>query len=326
MSIYLYTFHLIPDKCYMHLLMVLCDGGKLFDGTITRGCSLEKDPADSFRQLPNVVHNGHFMVVMHKELKLESSLLVSKDEYAMQETNFGFHIFIDGVNDFLLSPWPSITNNATALVPTMLPEDTKQRSISEKVIEQPWLQWEEASDKPIDHVVLSKLKQFRVIGNLIKPAIKVIAADFSEEEIKYLKYVFVSMDTNNSGTITYERIKSRLARLASKLSEAKVQQLMQASVLKFEDSFDWITLFLLQDQIRGATSHLARLISLRPDGDANCCTVMLLLPRCQAELWEEKTNYPTFALHLLFAVDKVKQILLHFLFYSNLEDKILFEV
>ncbi|OIT35762.1 calcium-dependent protein kinase isoform 2 [Nicotiana attenuata] len=208
----------------------------------------------------------------------------SKDEYAMQATNFGFHIFIYGVNDFLLSPWISITNNATDLVPTMLPEEMKQRSTSAKVIEQPWLQWEEASDKPIDHVVLSKLKQFRVICNLMKPAIKVIAADFSEEEIKYLKYVFASMDTNNSGTITYERIKSGLARLASKLSEAKVQQLMQASVLKFEGSFDWIILFLLQDNIHSAISCLARLISLRLDGDPNCCTVMLLLPRCQAEL------------------------------------------
>ncbi|OIT06067.1 calcium-dependent protein kinase isoform 2 [Nicotiana attenuata] len=226
------------NKCYMHLPMVLCVGGKLFDGTITRGCSLEKEHADSFRQLPNVVHNGHFMVVMHKELKLESSLLVSKDEYATQTTIFGLHIFIDGVNDFLLSPQPSITNNAKDLVPIMLPEDTKQRSTSAKFIEQPWLQWEEAADKPIDHIVLSKLKQFRVIGNLMKPAIKVIAADFSEEEIKYLKYVFATMATNNSGTITYERIKSGLARLASKLSEVKVLQLMQASFWKFEGSFD----------------------------------------------------------------------------------------
>ncbi|XP_075083711.1 calcium-dependent protein kinase 19-like [Nicotiana tabacum] len=200
--------------------MVRCAGGKLFDGTITRGCSLEKDHVDSFRQLPNIVHNGHFMVVMHKELKLESSMMVRKDEYATEATIFGLHIFIDGVNDFLLSAWPSITNNAKDLVPTMLPEDTKQRSTSAKVIEQPSFQWEEAADKPIDHTVLSKLKQFRVIGNLMKPTIKVIAADFSEEEIKYLKYVFVSMATNNSGTITYERIKSGLARLASKLSEA----------------------------------------------------------------------------------------------------------
>nr|XP_009799567.1 PREDICTED: calcium-dependent protein kinase isoform 2-like [Nicotiana sylvestris] len=305
--------------------MVLCAVGKLFDGTITLRCSIEKDHADSFRQLPNVVHNGHFMVVMHKELNLEISLLVSKDEYATQVTIFGLHIFIDGVNDFLLGPWPSITNNAKDLVPTMLPEDEdmKQRSTSAKVIKQLWLQWEEASDKPIDHVVLSKLKQFRIICNLMKPTITVTAADFSEEEIKYLKYVFASMDTNSSGTITYERIKAGLARLASKLSEAKVQQLMHASVLKFEGSFDWITLFLLQDKIHDATSHLARLISLWSDGDPNC-TVMFLVPRCQAELWEEKINYPTVVLYLLFSIDKVKRILLHFLLYSNLEDKVLF--
>nr|XP_009788651.1 PREDICTED: uncharacterized protein LOC104236431 [Nicotiana sylvestris] len=278
--------------------------------SLTISQTYKKDHVDSFRQLPNVVHNGHFMVVMHKELKLESSLLVSKDEYATQATIFGLHIFIDGVNDFLLSAWPSITNNAKDLVPTMLPEDTKQRSTSAKVIEQPSFQWEEAADKPIDHIVLSKLKQFRVIGNLMKPAIKVIAADFSEEEIKYLKYMFVSMATNNSETITYERIKSGLARLASKLLEAKVLQLMQACVLKCKGSFYWITLFQLQDKIHGATSHLARLI-LRPNGDANCCTVMLLLAICEAKLLEEKTNYPTVALHLLFVVDKAGGIVVN---------------
>lgn len=40
--------------------------------------------------------------------------------------------------------------------------------------------------------------------------------------------MFTNMDTDKSGTITYEELKSGLARLGSKLSETEVQQLMEA--------------------------------------------------------------------------------------------------
>lgn len=58
--------------------------------------------------------------------------------------------------------------------------------------------------------------------------IQVIAESLSEEEIKGLKSMFANMDTDKSGTITYEELKSGLARLGSKLSEVEVQQLMDA--------------------------------------------------------------------------------------------------
>lgn len=38
----------------------------------------------------------------------------------------------------------------------------------------------------------------------------------------------MNIDTDNSGSITYEELKSGLARLGSKLSEFEVKQLMEA--------------------------------------------------------------------------------------------------
>jgi len=49
-----------------------------------------------------------------------------------------------------------------------------------------------------------------------------------EEEVKGLKEAFENMDTDRSGTITYEELKTSLARIGSKLSEAEVKQLMEA--------------------------------------------------------------------------------------------------
>jgi Ca2+-binding EF-hand superfamily protein len=40
--------------------------------------------------------------------------------------------------------------------------------------------------------------------------------------------MFTNMDTDKSGTITYDELKAGLARLGSKLSETEVQQLMEA--------------------------------------------------------------------------------------------------
>lgn len=58
--------------------------------------------------------------------------------------------------------------------------------------------------------------------------LQVIAEGLSEEEIRSLKTMFESMDTDKSGSITYEELKTGLNRLGSKLPEAEVIQLMEA--------------------------------------------------------------------------------------------------
>jgi len=40
--------------------------------------------------------------------------------------------------------------------------------------------------------------------------------------------MFKNMDTDNSGTITYEELRTGLSRLGSRLTEAEVKQLMDA--------------------------------------------------------------------------------------------------
>lgn len=55
-----------------------------------------------------------------------------------------------------------------------------------------------------------------------------IAENLAEEEIKGLKQMFNNIDTDRSGTITYEELKSGLSKLGSKLSEFEIKQLMEA--------------------------------------------------------------------------------------------------
>ncbi|KAL8045958.1 hypothetical protein ABFX02_08G148100 [Erythranthe guttata] len=141
--------------------------------------------------------------------------------------------------DFDSQPWPSISNSAKDLVQKMLTKDPKRRITSAQVLEHPWVKGQ-ASDKPIDSAVLSRMKQFRAMNKLKKLALKVIAQSLSEEEIKGLKAMFANMDTDKSGTITYEELKSGLARLGSKLSETEVKQLMEAADVDGNGTIDYI--------------------------------------------------------------------------------------
>jgi calcium-dependent protein kinase len=57
---------------------------------------------------------------------------------------------------------------------------------------------------------------------------QVIAGCLSEEEIKGLKEMFKSMDADNSGTITVDELRRGLSKEGTKLTEAEVEQLMEA--------------------------------------------------------------------------------------------------
>ncbi|XP_059664752.1 calcium-dependent protein kinase 19-like isoform X2 [Cornus florida] len=158
------------------------------------------------------------------------------------ETEKGiFNEILKGEIDFESQPWPSISSSAKDLVKKMLTLDPKTRLTSVQVLEHPWIrEGGEASDKPIDSAVLSRMKQFRAMNKLKKLALKVIAENLSEEEIQGLKSMFTSMDTDKSGTITYEELKTGLARLGSKLTEVEVKQLMEAADVDGNGTIDYI--------------------------------------------------------------------------------------
>ncbi|KAK4275457.1 hypothetical protein QN277_018537 [Acacia crassicarpa] len=158
------------------------------------------------------------------------------------ETEKGiFDAVLEGHIDFESQPWPNISDSAKDLVRRMLTQDPKKRITSAQVLEHPWIREDgNASDKPIDSAVLSRMKQFRVMNKLKKLALKVIAENLSEEEIKGLRAMFTNMDTDNSGTITYEELKEGLQRLGSKLTEAEVKQLMEAADVDGNGTIDYI--------------------------------------------------------------------------------------
>ncbi|KAF6985282.1 hypothetical protein CFC21_003168 [Triticum aestivum] len=200
-----------------------------------------------------------------------------------------FNSILRGQVDFNSDPWPRISGGAKDLVRKMLTSDPRRRIsahdvLSKRVIisefsamlcicnsascihthmfaiflflccsDHPWIKEDgEAPDTLIDNAVLGRLKQFTAMNQFKKAALRVIAGCLSEEEIRGLKEMFKSMDSDNSGTITVDELRKGLAKKGTKLSEAEVQQLMEAADADGNGMIDY-------DEFITATMHMNRM-------------------------------------------------------------------
>ncbi|KAL9446324.1 hypothetical protein AB3S75_014067 [Citrus x aurantiifolia] len=147
------------------------------------------------------------------------------------ETESGiFKQILQGKLDFESDPWPSISDSAKDLIRKMLERDPRRRISAHEVLCHPWIVDDTvAPDKPLDSAVLSRLKHFCAMNKLKKMALRVIAERLSEEEIGGLKELFKMIDTDESGTITFEELKVGLKRVGSQLMESEIKALMDAA-------------------------------------------------------------------------------------------------
>lgn len=170
------------------------------------------------------------------------------------ETEAGiFRQILHGDLDFVSEPWPSISESAKDLVKQMLDRDPRKRISAHEVLCHPWIVDDKvAPDQPLDSAVLTRLKHFSAMNKLKKMALRVIAERLSEEEIGGLKELFKMIDTDNSGTITYEELKDGLKRVGSNLMESEIKSLMDAADIDNNGTIDY-------GEFLAATLHLNKM-------------------------------------------------------------------
>ncbi|KAL6338025.1 hypothetical protein AAG906_010589 [Vitis piasezkii] len=170
------------------------------------------------------------------------------------ETETGiFRQILQGKLDFESEPWPCISETAKELLRKMLDRNPKKRLTAHEVLSHPWVVDDRmAPDKPLDSAVLSRLKQFSAMNKLKKMALRVIAEGLSEEEIGGLRELFKMIDTDNSGTITFDELKDGLKRVGSELMESEIRDLMDAADIDNSGTIDY-------GEFLAATVHLNKL-------------------------------------------------------------------
>ncbi|KAI0507789.1 hypothetical protein KFK09_013917 [Dendrobium nobile] len=170
------------------------------------------------------------------------------------ETEAGiFKQILEEPLDFESEPWPSISDSAKELIKNMLNRDPKLRFTAHQVLCHPWIVDDTvAPDRPLDSAVVSRLKHFSAMNKLKKMALRVIAERLSEEEIGGLKELFKMIDTDNSGTITFDELKDGLRRVGAELTEHEIQALMDAADIDNSGTIDY-------GEFLAATLHLNKL-------------------------------------------------------------------
>ncbi|KAG9149156.1 hypothetical protein Leryth_003154 [Lithospermum erythrorhizon] len=168
-------------------------------------------------------------------------ILLSGSPPFWAETDAGiFKEIMKGKLDFESDPWPQISESAKDLIRKMLDRDPRSRIKAHEVLCHPWIVDDNvATDKPLGPAVLTRLKQFSAMNKLKKMAVRVIAESLSEEEIGGLRQLFKMIDTDNSGTITFEELKHGLKRVGSELMETEIRMLMDAADVDNNGTIDY---------------------------------------------------------------------------------------
>ncbi|CAA6668404.1 unnamed protein product [Spirodela intermedia] len=249
---------------------VLCAGGELFDRIVQKGHYTERKAAQLIKTIVGVVEACHSLGVMHRDLKPENFLFLNEDEdAALKATDFGLSVFYkpvhlifpiscrDTFSDVVGSPYyvaPEVLRkyygpeadvwSAGVILYILLSGVPPFWAVGDLQADppgaldfesEPWpcISESVAPDRPLDSAVLSRLKQFSAMNKLKKMALRVIAERLSEEEIGGLKELFKMIDTDNSGTITFDELKNGLRRVGSELMESEIRALMDATYGEF---------------------------------------------------------------------------------------------
>lgn len=151
-----------------------------------------------------------------------------------------FKMVLKGHVDFGTDPWPKISANAKDLVKQLLTLDASKRPSCSEILQHRWLKQEgHGMDKPLDNVVLSRMKNFAAMNKLKKSALMVVGACLSTEEIAGMKRLFKTIDADGSGTITVKELQDAIKVWGHRIPADEVVAIMAAADVDGDGVIDY---------------------------------------------------------------------------------------
>lgn len=164
-----------------------------------------------------------------------------------------FDAILEGKLDLCSHPWPDISDAAKDCIQKMLHPQPSKRATAKDILKHKWMKENGvASSKALDNAVLERIKKFSAMNRLKKEALRVIALNLPNEEIAGLKQMFISMDTDKSGTITVDELKQGMKRMGTKIPDSELRAIMNATDVDRNGAIDY-------EEFLTATIHMNKL-------------------------------------------------------------------
>jgi len=124
--------------------------------------------------------------------------------------------------------WKRVSEDAKDLIRRLLKINPNDRFTSEEALNHPWITnlAKMPASIALPNTLMTNLKGFRAQNRLKKAALTVIATHTSEKEIENLKQIFISLDADNSGTLSVQELTEGLKRLGWKELPCDLQQII----------------------------------------------------------------------------------------------------
>lgn len=130
---------------------------------------------------------------------------------------------------FTASDWKNVSDDAKDLIRQLLKMNPKDRYTGEQALNHVWVASKapKAKNVPLSTGMFDNLKAFRSQNKLKKAALHVIANQMSENQIKALRDVFMSLDDNGDGLLTIKELREGLVKAGFKEIPPDLQQIME---------------------------------------------------------------------------------------------------
>ncbi|PFH36004.1 calcium-dependent protein kinase CDPK2A [Besnoitia besnoiti] len=134
-----------------------------------------------------------------------------------------------GVFSFSGPEWKRVSEEAKDLICQLIKINPQERFTTEQALQHPWVTTlaRNSQNVALPTTLMSNLKAFRAQNKLKKAALTVIAQHMSEKEIDHLRQIFVTLDVDNSGTLSVHEIREGLKRLGWTEIPADLQAIIE---------------------------------------------------------------------------------------------------
>ena len=124
--------------------------------------------------------------------------------------------------------WATISKSAIDLISQMLVVDPRKIIGIKRALSHPWFsQHINAKPEPVPFYIFNSLKKYKAENKLWQEALKIIIRQLSNQQIGELKKWFISIDTNNSGSISASELQKAMRLSGYQIAEEEIREIIK---------------------------------------------------------------------------------------------------